>query len=166
MHGFVLILEGETVTVILVSSRLELLEKGLANNFFLSYAEYNTSRPLNSERIIDVSLLRTDLATCKKLWGSRLWIVTDSLVLLTYAGLSNSRTLLQVLLSYLNLSLEREDHSVDKNKNDYYELRRQDKLLKATEKNEASFNNFDRGYVYQSNLDPLTKSEDILKYPR
>lgn len=67
MHGFVLILEGETVTVILVSSRLELLEKGLANNFFLSYAEYNTSRPLNSERIIDVSLLRTDLATCKKL---------------------------------------------------------------------------------------------------
>lgn len=92
--------------------------------------------------------------------------MTDSLVLLTYAGLSNSRTLLQVLLSYLNLSLEREDHSVDKNKNDYYELRRQDKLLKATEKNEASFNNFDRGYVYQSNLDPLTKSEDILKYPR
>lgn len=86
--------------------------------------------------------------------------MTDSLVLLTHAGLSDSRTLLQVLLSYLNLSLEREDHSVDKNKN------RQDKLLKATEKNEASFNNFDRGYVYQSNLDPLTKSEDILKYPR
>lgn len=86
--------------------------------------------------------------------------MTDSLVLLTHAGLSDSRTLLQVLLSYLNLSLEREDHSVDKNKN------RQDKLLKATEKNETSFNNFDRGYVYQSNLDPLTKSEDILKYPR
>ena len=41
------------------SSRLMFLEKVLANNFALSYAEDNTSKPLNRASIADLSLLRT-----------------------------------------------------------------------------------------------------------
>ena len=46
----------------LKSSILELLEKFLANDFALSEAEDNTSRPLNRGGITDLSLLRTLLA--------------------------------------------------------------------------------------------------------
>ena len=46
--SFKLILEGNTGKEIPESSRLEFLEKFLANNFALSDAEDNTSRLLNS----------------------------------------------------------------------------------------------------------------------
>lgn len=55
----------DMVTAILMSSKLELLEKISGNNFLSSYAEANTSGPLNSEIITDVSFLRTVLATRK-----------------------------------------------------------------------------------------------------
>ena len=45
--SFRLVLEGETSKEIPESSRLEFLEKFLANNFALSDAENNTSGPLN-----------------------------------------------------------------------------------------------------------------------
>ena len=45
--SFGLVLEGKTGKEIRVSSRLEFLEKFSANNFALSDAEDNTSRPLN-----------------------------------------------------------------------------------------------------------------------
>ena len=48
------------------SSRLEFLEKFLANNFALSDAENNTSGPLNSGGIADLPLLRTLLAIHQK----------------------------------------------------------------------------------------------------
>ena len=49
-----LVLEGKTGEEIPESSTLEFLEKFLANNFALSDAEDNTSRPLNREGIADL----------------------------------------------------------------------------------------------------------------
>ena len=48
------------------SSRLEFLENSLVNNFTLSDAEDNTSRPLNRAGIADLSFLRTFLAIRQK----------------------------------------------------------------------------------------------------
>ena len=56
--SFKLVLEGKTGKEIPESSRLEFLEKFLANNF----AEDNTSGLLNSGGIADLPLLRTLLA--------------------------------------------------------------------------------------------------------
>ena len=55
---FRLVLGGKTGKEIPESSRLEFLEKILANNFALSEAEGNTSRLLNRGGIADLSLLR------------------------------------------------------------------------------------------------------------
>ena len=54
--------EGKTGKEIPESSRLEFLEKFLANNFALSDAENNTSRLLKRKGIADLPLLRTLLA--------------------------------------------------------------------------------------------------------
>ena len=60
--SFRLVLEGKTGKEIPESSRLEFLDKFLANNFALSEAEDNTSRTLNRGGIADLPLLRTMLA--------------------------------------------------------------------------------------------------------
>ena len=52
--SFKLVLEGKTGKEIPESSRLEFLEKFLANNFALSDAEDKTSRPLNRGSITDL----------------------------------------------------------------------------------------------------------------
>ena len=64
--SFGLVLEEKTGKEISESSRLELLEKFLANNFVLSYAEDNTSGLLNRGDIADLLLLRTVFAICQK----------------------------------------------------------------------------------------------------
>ena len=64
--SFALVLEGKTGKEIPESSRLESLEKFLANNFTLSDAEDNTSGPLNRGGIADLPLLRTLLAIHQK----------------------------------------------------------------------------------------------------
>ena len=64
--SFRLVLEGKTGKELPESSRLEFLEKFLANNFALSDAEDNTSGPLNRGGIADLPLLRTLLAICQK----------------------------------------------------------------------------------------------------
>ena len=56
--SFKLVLEGKTGKEIPESSRLEFLEKFLANNFTLSDAEDNTSGPLNKGGKTDLPLLR------------------------------------------------------------------------------------------------------------
>ena len=61
--SFRLVLEGKTGKEIPESSRLEFLQKFLANNFALSEAEDSTSRPLNRGGIADLHLLRTLLLT-------------------------------------------------------------------------------------------------------
>ena len=64
--SFRLVLEVKTDKEIPESSRLEFLEKFLANNFALSDAEDNTSGPLNRGGIADLPLLRTLLAIPQK----------------------------------------------------------------------------------------------------
>ena len=64
--SFKLLLEEETGKEILESSRLEFLEKILAQNFALSDAEDNTSRSLNRKDTADLPLLKTLLAICQK----------------------------------------------------------------------------------------------------
>ena len=89
-----LVLEGKTGKERPESSRLEFLEKFLANNFPLSDAEDNTSGPLNRGGIADLSLLRTLLAICQKSREPSFWEDMDS-VLVAYASLAASRSLLQ-----------------------------------------------------------------------
>ena len=66
LYSFRLVLEGKTGKEIPESSRLEFLEKFLANNFALSDAEDNTSGSLNRAGIADLPLLRTLLAIHQK----------------------------------------------------------------------------------------------------
>ena len=95
--SFKLVLEEKTGKEISESSTLEFLEKFSANNSALSDAKGNTSEPL--------------LAIRQKSREPSFWKVIDSFVLLAYASLANSRTLLQRLLVCLNVALESEDLS-------------------------------------------------------
>ena len=107
--SFKLVLEGKTGKEIPESSRLEFLEKFLANNFALSDAEDNTSGPLNKGGKTDLPLLRRLLTIRQKSREPSFWEVMDSFVLLAYASLAASRTLLQRLLACLNFTLDSED---------------------------------------------------------
>ena len=95
LYSFRLVLEGKTGKKIPESSRLEFLEKFLANNLALLDAEGNTSDLLNRGGIADLSLLRTLLAICQKFREASFWEMMYSFVLVTYANLAASRTLLQ-----------------------------------------------------------------------
>ena len=112
LYSFKLVLEGKTGKETPESSRLEFKEQFSANNFALSDAEDNTSGRLNREGIADLPLLRTLLAICQKSPEPSFWEVMDSFVLLAYASLAASRTLLQRLLACLNFTLESEDFSL------------------------------------------------------
>ena len=107
--SFRLVLEGKTGKEIPKSSRFEFLEKFLANNFALSDAEDNTSGPLNRGGIADLPLLRTLLDIRQKSREPSFWEMMDSFVLVAYASLAASRTLLQQLLACLNFTLDSED---------------------------------------------------------
>ena len=107
--SFRLVLEGKTGKEISESSRLEFLEKFLASNSALSDAEDKTSGPLNSGGIADFSLLKILLAIGQKSRELSFWEVMDYFVLVAYASLTASRTLLQRLLACLNFTLDSED---------------------------------------------------------
>ena len=109
--SFKLDLEGKTGKEIPEPSRLEFTEEFSGNNFALSDAEDNTSGPLNRGGIAYLSLLRTVLKIHEKSREPSFWEVMDSFVLLAYASLAASRTLLQQLLACLNFTLESEDLS-------------------------------------------------------
>ena len=102
---------GKTGKEIPESSRLEFLERFSANNFTLSDAEDNTSGPLNRGGIADLPLLKTLSAIRQKSREPSLWEVMDFFVLLAYASLAASRTLLEQLLACLNFTLNSEDLS-------------------------------------------------------
>ena len=104
--SFKLVLELKTGKEIPESSRLEFKEKFSANNFPLLDAEGNTSGLLNRGGIADLPLLRTLLAIRQKSTEPSFWKVIDSFVLLAYASLEASGTLLQRLLTCLNFTLE------------------------------------------------------------
>ena len=107
--SFRLVLEEKTSKGIPESSRFEFLEKFLANKFALSDAEDNTSGPLNRGGIADLPLLRTLLAIRQKSREPSFWEVMDCFVLVAYATLAASGTLLQQLLACLNFTLDSED---------------------------------------------------------
>ena len=93
------------------------------NKFSLSDAENYISCLLNRAGVADLPLLRTLLAICQKSWEPSFWEVMDSFVLLAYASLAASRTLLQWLLACLNFTLDSEDlFCWYKQKSGFYEL--------------------------------------------
>ena len=106
--SFRLVLEEKTGKEIQESSRLEFLEKFLANNFVLSAAEDNTSGPLNRGGIADLPLLRTLLAIRQNSRETGFW-EKMGFALVAYASLAASRTFLQRLLACLNFTLDSED---------------------------------------------------------
>ena len=128
IYSFRLVLEGKTGKKIPKSSRWQFLEKFSANKIALSDPEDSTSGPLNGGGIADLPLLRTLLAIYQKSQEPSLWEVMGSFVLLAYASLTASRTLLQWLLACLNFTLEAEG---------FYELWQQHKQLKTMEMSEA-----------------------------
>ena len=74
----------------------------------------------------------------------------NSFVLLAYASLAASRTLLQQLLAYLTFALESEDLSFwYTQKSDFYELWHQHKQLKTMEMSDARPAIFNEGYIHQ-----------------
>ena len=66
----------------------------LANNFALSEAENNNCSLLNRGGIADLTLLWTLFAILQKSRELGFWKVIDYFVLLAYASLATSRTLL------------------------------------------------------------------------
>ena len=104
-----LVLEGKTGKEAPKSSISEFLEKFLANNFALSDADSNTSLLLNNGSRTDLPLLRTKLAICQNSQKPNFWEVIDVFVLLAYAYLAATRTLLQRILACLNFNLYSED---------------------------------------------------------
>ena len=71
------------------------LLRNVFGNFALSEAKDNTSGPLNREGIADIPLLRTLLAIRQKSREPSFWEVMDSFVLVAYASLAASGTILQ-----------------------------------------------------------------------
>ena len=88
LRSFRLVLEGKTDTEIPESSRLEFLEKFIANNFALSDEKDNTSGLLSRGGIANLPLLRTLLAIRQKSQEPSFWKVIVSFVLLAYASLA------------------------------------------------------------------------------
>ena len=109
--SFRLVLDGKTGKEIPDSSRLEFLKTFSANDFALSDTEDNTSSPLNRGDKANLPSARTLLAIHQNSKQPSFWEVMDSFVLVAYASLAASRTLLQRLLACLNFTLESEDLS-------------------------------------------------------
>ena len=128
--SFRLVLEGKISKEIPESSKLEFLEKFLANNFAISDAEDNTSRSLNRVGTADLPLLRTLVAIHQISSKPSLWEVIASL--LACASLTASRTLLQQFLTCLDFTLDSEDlFCWYRQKTCFYELWQEQKHLKT-----------------------------------
>ena len=102
-----LVIEQKIGKEIPESSILEFSEKFLANNFALSEAEDKTSWSLNRGGIAD--LLRMPLVIGKKSREVSFPERMHSFILLAYASLRASGTLLQPLLICLNIPLDSDD---------------------------------------------------------
>ena len=154
---FRLVQEGKTEKEIPPSSKLEFLEKFLANNSALSDAAHNISGLLNRGGIADLLLLKALLAISQKPWEQSYWEVMDSFVLLTYASSTAPRTLLLHLLACLTFTLDSEDLFC------WYKSKKW--FVQATTAAKAAANHgvklsdiCNEGHIYiNSNLNPLTK---------
>ena len=93
---------------------------------------------MNRGGIADLPLLRTLLAIRQKSREPSFWEVMDSFVLVAYASLAASRTLLQRLLACLNFTSDSEHlFCWYKRKYDFFELWQQHKLLQTIEMSEV-----------------------------
>ena len=101
--SFRLILEGKTGKEMSQSSRLEFVEKFLANNFALSSAEGSTSGSLNRRALVELPLLRTLLAIRQKSREPSFWEVMNSFVLVAYANLENFKNPFAMIISLSEL---------------------------------------------------------------
>ena len=101
--SFRLVLEGKTCKEMSQSSRLEFVEKFLANNFALSSAEGSTSGSLNRRALVELPLLRTLLAIRQKSREPSFWEVMDSFVLVAYANLENFKNPFAMIISLSEL---------------------------------------------------------------
>ena len=84
--SFRLVLEEKTGNETPEASRLEFVEKVLANNFALSDGEGNTSSSLNRRGIAELPLLRTLLAIRQQSWKPSFWKVMDYFVLCKFGN--------------------------------------------------------------------------------
>ena len=98
------------------------------------------------------------MAIRQKSGEASFWEMMDSFVLLAYASLAASRTLLQQLLAYNNLLYIQKIYPFGANeKNDLYELEQQHKQLKSMEMCETSPDTFDEVYIHQLQPEPTQK---------
>ena len=81
----------------------------MANKYALPDTEDNTSSLLNRGGIVDLPLLGTLVAIRQKSREPSFWEVMDSFVLVAYASLAASRTLLHWLLACLSFTLDSKD---------------------------------------------------------
>ena len=113
---------------------------------------------MNRESIGELPLLRTLLAIRQKSRELSFWEVMVSFVLLSYAGLAASRTLLQQLLACLKFTLDSEYLLCwyKQNKNDFYKIWQQHKQLNPMEVSEAWPDTYVEGYIPQFQPEALS----------
>ena len=108
LYIFRLALERRTKKKNTCVIKIRVLTKLLPNNFSLSDAEGNTSKPLNRVGIAYLPLLRTVLAIWQEPWELSFWEVIDYFILLAYASVTALRIIQQQLLACLNFALDSE----------------------------------------------------------
>ena len=150
--SFRFVLEGKTGKEIPKSSKLEFLEKILANNFALSDTEENTSGLLNRGGIADLPLMRMLMAICQKSWEPSFWEAMYScfISICKFGNLKNSFAMITIL-SELYFRFRRSILliQINKQKRDLYELWQQYRQLKTIEMREAWPGTYGEGYIHQ-----------------
>ena len=155
--SFRLVLEGKTGRQSDTRAiKIRALRK-VFSNFVSLDTEDNTNGPLNRENYL---YLCWENYCPESHVSAKRW--TLLFYLSAYTSLAASRTLLQRLLAYLNLTLNSEDlFCWCKQKIDFYELWQQHKLLKSIEVSEVWPDTYDEGYIPEFTLKillkPLTK---------
>ena len=131
--SFRLVLEGKAGKETFESSRLEFLEKFLANNFTLSDAEDNTFRLLNKKCIADLPLFKTHsnfskVPGAKFLWSDGLFCFIS---ICKFGSFKNCFALITGLFE-LFFRFRRFILLIQTKKSDFYELWQHHKQLKST----------------------------------
>ena len=132
------VLEGKTGKEMPESSRLEFVEKFLANNFVLSGVEGKTSGSLNRRGIAELPLLKILLAIRQKSREPSFWEVMDSFVLVAYENLENFKNPFATIINLSELYFRFRRFIVGTNeKRDFYELWQHHKMLNTMEMSEV-----------------------------
>ena len=147
--NFRLVLERKTGKEIPESSRLEFLEKVLANNFALSDAEDNNSSLLNRGGIYSrFTFVENTISNSPKVLRAKFLGVMDSFVLITSLSELYFRFRFILLVQM-------------KKKKDFYDLWQQHKLLKTMEMSVVRPVTYDEWYIHQFQLEPTHKIHKI-----